>query len=306
MTISIKGYREPVLPTNGVLPNEQPKLANRYNLVKRLRFFNSIEDAAVGANFARAVYAREFNHAVDRSAEDFLRNSIDFDLTNAATEGTGAGGGYTVPAPVSTQMIRVLETVGVVRRVCDIQPMAADTQSIPKRSTGLTVYAPGEGNPITPSDVYFQSVMAISKKCAVASQLSNELNDDSVLNLVDDLFMEMAYSLGLQEDNELINGTGAATTYFGVTGLLSSIGTAGVSQAASGHDTWPELDIADFAACIGKLPDRYHDYGPAWICSHSFFNSTMARLAYSAGGATMSEILSARRTRDRSWATLFF
>ena len=113
MTISIKGYREPVLPTNGVLPNEQPKLANRYNLVKRLRFFNSIEDAAVGANFARAVYAREFNHAVDRSAEDFLRNSIDFDLTNAATEGTGAGGGYTVPAPVSTQMIRVLETVGV-------------------------------------------------------------------------------------------------------------------------------------------------------------------------------------------------
>ena len=113
-----------------------------------------------------------------------------------------------------------------------------------------------------------------------------------MLNLVDDLFMEMAYSLALQEDNELINGTGTATTYFGVTGLLSSIGTAGVSQAASGHDTWPELDIADFAACIGKLPDRYHDYGPAWICSHSFFNSTIAHLAYSAGGATMSEILS--------------
>ena len=58
-------------------------------------------------------FMREFNHAVDRSAEDFLRDAIDFDLTNAANEGTGAGGGYTVPAPVSTQMIRVLETVGV-------------------------------------------------------------------------------------------------------------------------------------------------------------------------------------------------
>ena len=75
----------------------------------------------------------EFNHAVDRTAEDFLRTAIDFDLTNAATEGTGAGGGYTVPAPVPTQMIRVLETVGVARRVCDIQPMTADTQSICKR-----------------------------------------------------------------------------------------------------------------------------------------------------------------------------
>ena len=61
MATTITGYKEPalILPTNGKLPGEErPKLANRYNLVKRLRFFNSIDDAAVGANFARAVYAR--------------------------------------------------------------------------------------------------------------------------------------------------------------------------------------------------------------------------------------------------------
>ena len=44
------------------------------------------------------------------------------------------------------------------------------------------------------------------------AELSNELNDDSVLNLVDDLFMEMAYSLALQEDNELVNGNGSGAT----------------------------------------------------------------------------------------------
>ena len=59
MATTITGYKEPalILPTNGKLPGEErPKLANRYNLVKRLRFFNALEDAAIGANLARAVY----------------------------------------------------------------------------------------------------------------------------------------------------------------------------------------------------------------------------------------------------------
>ena len=77
-----------------------------------------------------------------------------------------------------------------------------------------------------------------------------------------------------------------------MSGLLNKLGTAGVATAAS-HTTWATLDISDFSACVGLLPDRYHIFGPAWICSHSFFNQTMARIAYGAGGATMSEILSA-------------
>jgi HK97 family phage major capsid protein len=54
---------------------------------------------------------------------------------------------------------------------------------------------------------------------------------------------------------------------------------------------WSEIDVADMAAFVGKLPDRYHPFGPAFICSHSFFNQVMLRLAYTAGGVTATEVM---------------
>ncbi len=73
----------------------------------------------------------------------------------------------------------------------------------------MTVYAPGEAGLITDSDKSWSQVNLIVKKREVASYLSQELNDDAIVNLVDDIFSEMGYSLALQEDNEAINGTGA-------------------------------------------------------------------------------------------------
>ena len=43
-------------------------------------------------------------------------------------------------------------------------------------------------------------------------------------------------------------------------------------------------------AVCSKLPDRFAQYGPSWLCSHSFFTGVMARIAYQAGGATFSEL----------------
>jgi HK97 family phage major capsid protein len=99
----------------------------------------------------------------------------------------------------------------------------------------------------------------------------------------------MGYALALQEDNELINGTGAATTYFGVRGLLNRIGSAAVSTAATGHDTWPELDMADVVACISLVPERY-DRNLSWICSRNFYYSVLWRLEMSGGGNTIATL----------------
>jgi HK97 family phage major capsid protein len=260
-----------------------------------LKAFNSPQVAYDCGQWLKAKIAR-IQGFVDKNAENYCESRGLF-VTNAMGEGTGAAGGYVTPAPVSASIIAVRDMVGVARKVCDVVPMNSDTQTIPKRSAGLTVYAPGEGNAITDSDATFAQVEVIAKKRAVASYISRELNDDSLISIVDYVFTEMGYALANQEDNELINGTGAATTYFGVTGLLSSIGTAGVSTAATGHDTWPELDIADFAATVSKLPDRFHQYNPVWICSASFYYATMARIAFSAGGVSMSEVLAATPTQ---------
>jgi HK97 family phage major capsid protein len=96
----------------------------------------------------------------------------------------------------------------------------------------------------------------------------------------------MAYALADQEDNEIINGD-STSAYGGVTGLKQSLGAGGVSTAATGHDTWAKLDMADLTAAMALLPDRYHARGPVWVCSAAFYFNVMLRIHASAGGNTI-------------------
>ncbi len=252
--------------------------------VGRLRCFRDPRDAFDAGMWFRAVLSR----VEDREDKPALEhcNQIGWELTNAASESSGAGGGYLVPAPLANTIIDVREAVGVARRIMRTTPMTSDTLTIPKRKGGLTVYYPGEMGAITPSTKDWKAVALIAKKRAVANQISQELVDDAILNIVDNAVEEMAYALADQEDNEVINGTGAST-FGGVVGLLSQLGTAGISQAAAGHDTWPELDLADITAAMGLLPDRFHARMPVWLCSSAFYFNVMLRINAQAGGNTI-------------------
>ncbi len=253
----------------------------------KLRCFENNAQAFDAGMWLRAVSAKERNRDDVKALQHCQRRGLA--ISNAMSEGTGAGGGYVVPAQISSSIIAVRENVGVARRVCSIMPMGADTLTIPKRAGGLTVYAPGEGNAITGSDASLAQIELINKKRAVLAQLSQELNDDALISISDLLFTEMAYALALQEDKELINGTGAGATYFGVRGLLNRIGSAAVATAATGNDTWPELTLADMTAAIALLPERF-DRNPSWICSRNFYHGVMVRLEAQAGGNTIDTL----------------
>lgn len=237
-----------------------------------------------------AVKAR-YHNAVDENAERHL-SRIGWNIQAAATEGTATAGGYLVPDPLARSIIDIREEVGVARRVAKIWPMSADTDSVPKRTGGLTVYAPGEASTITTSDKTWGKVNLVATKLAVAHQISNELSEDAIINVADDAVGEMAYALADTEDNMLINGDGTST-YFGKTGLLSAIGSAGVQTAATGNDTWPELDATDIANWLGKLPSKFRRRGQlSIICSTNFYHTALMRLMIAAGGNTMQMLQS--------------
>jgi HK97 family phage major capsid protein len=276
-----------VLPVNGRFGNDAPQ-DRIYVRTSKLKAFKNERDAFNAGMWLRGLSAK-MSGQEDVKALTHVRN-CGLDINNTAYEYSGPQGGYLVPAPISQTIIDVRENTGVARQICDIQPMTADTLTIPKRSAGLTVYAPGETNAITTSDKTWKQVELITKKRAVAAYISQELQDDALINIVDNIVSEMGYALALQEDTELINGTGAATTYFGVTGLLSSIGSAGVSQAATGHDTWPELDSADFTSAIGLLPERFATRNPVWVCSSNFYHTAMLRVLVAGGGNTVATL----------------
>ena len=279
-----------VLPTNGRLPSDDNRNLDGRVFVRtaKLKAFKNERDAYDSGMWIRAVSGRERNR-VDIKAEQYCqRNGLD--ISNTMSEGTGASGGYLVPAPLSSTLIDVRENVGVARRLCDIQPMTADTLTIPKRSGGLTVYAPGEGSSITASDKSWSQVELITKKRAVLSYISQELTEDALINVVDNVVSEMAYALATQEDVELINGTGAATTYFGVNGLRNKLGAGGKATADSGDNTWDLLDLDDFIAVLGLLPERFQNGMLTWVCSSNFYHGCMLRIMAEGGGNTIANL----------------
>lgn len=277
-----------VLPTNGVLPDDsahssQPRIFVRQ---AKLKAFKDEKTAYASGMWLRSIVSRLYNRE-DKSADLFcMRHGLD--ISNAAYEGSGVAGGYLVPPQMSQTIIDVRERVGIARQVCQIQPMTSDMISIPKRAGGLTVYYPNELQTITDSDKNWAQIALAAQKRAVASKISQELVDDALISIVDNIVSEQGYALALQEDNELCNGTGAST-YGGVIGLRSSIGSAGIYTCPANKNLWSEIVLEDVIGTMAKLPDRYHRM-PVWICSTNFYFAVFARLLAAAGGVGLTEL----------------
>jgi HK97 family phage major capsid protein len=110
-----------VLPTNGVLPNEQqgnqifPQVRSQ-----RLRAFGNESQALAGGLFLRVIDARLGDRGLDAVAEEMLHSKFNLQITNSSYEGSGVSGGYLVPPQISQTIIDVREKVGVARQVCQI------------------------------------------------------------------------------------------------------------------------------------------------------------------------------------------
>ena len=231
--------------------------------------------------------------AIDKKSEDIC-NALGWGIQAAQSEGDASAGGYLVPEPLAATIVDNRENIGIARRVADVLPMSSETQNVPKVSSGLTVYAPGEGNSLTDSDAAYEQIKLVATKRGVLNYISSELSEDALVNMTDRAAMEMARALALQEDEELINGDGTST-YFGVTGLLSSLGAGGTYDAggstSSGSDTWPEIVIGDISATFGLLDSQYWVDGEmAILCSAQFYHSVLQRLQMAAGGNTIDTL----------------
>jgi HK97 family phage major capsid protein len=280
---------EIVLPVNGVVPSETNHLPNVHLRTRTPKNFADSREAYACANWVKAVVAREYHRTIDTKAEETCRR-FGFEDLNAGIESDPSRGGFLVPAPLERALIDIRDRVGVMPPLLRRIPMTSDRLDITKRTSGLTVYV-GSENPaadMTASDKGWSQIKLIAEKRYVVHQISQELIDDALIAVVDDAIGEMGHALASQLDNEIVNGDGTST-YGGIVGLLASLGAGGVATAASGHDTWAELDIADFVACMSKLPDEFAD-NPIWVCSRSFYVNVMLRLMAAAGGNNFAAV----------------
>jgi HK97 family phage major capsid protein len=202
------------------------------------------------------------------------------------TTDSSTNGGYIVPDEMEQAIIDLREQYGLARRLTRRRSMSSDTKSIPKRTGGVTAYFVNEDNSgVTASDKSWGQVNLVAKTLAALSLVSKNLEEDSMIDVVDDLAMEMAYAFATKEDQCWLIGDGTST-YGGMQGLLTMFNAGSYASsitAAADHDTFAEYDNADLSNVMAGVAD-FPGINPSWVCSKTFAENVFGRLKRTAGG----------------------
>ena len=214
----------------------------------------------------------------------------------AQSEGTTTAGGFTVPDPLSSELIYLREQFGIARQNCRIYPMSSDVLNVPNATASTTVYYPGENTAITASDLTFAQVNLVAKKPSVLTQVSKELAEDSIIDFGATLARDMAYSLAKEEDRVVFNNVVDSTS--GLDGILYAVYNLGtVANIASlqifttGQTITYAPTLANLKGMVAKLPT----YAPnaKWFMHKEIWYNAIAPLLDALGGNAISDIANA-------------
>ncbi|NDG63064.1 MAG: phage major capsid protein [Planctomycetes bacterium] len=197
-----------------------------------------------------------------KSAQWCADNGIITKIANI--ESNNSAGGFLVPEEFENTLITLREQFGVIRNHARIVPMASDIKRMPRRSTNLSASFVGEASTATATNETFDQINLVAKKSMVLTKFSSELAEDAVINFADDLAGEMAYAQAKLEDQCAFIGD-STSTYGGITGLATAVGSAGVSTATS--TTAQTITLTEVMAAFALLP-QYADNANAKIFCH--------------------------------------
>lgn len=276
-----------------VLRARVPAEMKRYG---SLKCFKSADTAHAFGKLVQATLHKhpEYQNATTAKAVEWCKERGFDVLTKAQSEGTNTEGGFTVFDQVDNDIIDLREKYGVFRQHAKVVPMTSDHMKVNRRTGGLTGYWVAEAGSFTQSQKSWDQITLTPKKRGILVLWSTELNEDSIINMADDLAQEAAYEFSTIEDQCGFIGDGTST-YAGMRGVAWKFETentslAGLVTAASTHDAVDELTLPDFISATAKLPEYARvSPGTGWYCSSYVFAAAMQRLMYGQGGVTVRE-----------------
>lgn len=265
------------------------KVAATYSRVGALRAFKGPDAKEKAFRSGQWIRAAVFG---DQKAAIWCENYGMGRVLGALGTGSNTDGGNLVPEELSQTIIDLREQYGVYRRNTRVVPMGRDTMMIPRRLSGVSIGPVGE-NPssgISQSNPTWSQVRLTAKKAGGLTLMSTEVAEDAVIDLADWVAQEFGYAFALYEDQCGFIGDGTST-YMGIRGLgnlFTTTGGVGGAQlvgavdAASGHDTFAEIDTADIAKLMAALPD--YVMSPKFYCSKVCAELVFGRIQAGAGG----------------------
>ena len=227
---------------------------------QRTKHFASSEDA-----FTAGMYLAHLGG--DQKAGEILA---------AQSVGTDNKGGFTVPDPLSNALINLLEDYGVARRYCRRIVMSALTWSVPKVTAHAAVSYPDEAAPIDETDVTFGQVLLTAKKIAALVKMSTEVQEDSIISMMDTVVQSLAYSISIAEDENLFNGV---TGGINATGIKGDAGVADTNVASVSA-----LALTDLTAASVAIGNPVVGARNAWYINPTLYHGPIRDLVNVAGG----------------------
>ena len=201
--------------------------------------------------------------------------------TKGQNEAADADGGYLVPQILAREVIFLRDKYGVMRQNARVMGMSSDNLNVPKNTASTTAYWPAENANITASQITFANVQILAKKLAILTQVSSELNEDSIVDVGAALAEDMAYVMAYNEDLATFLGDGTST-YGGIQGVVDGIyavngGTnAGIVRtAAVTTSDWNATTLADLRKCTSGISAYADNSDAKWYMHRSFFQQVV-------------------------------
>ena len=226
--------------------------------------------------YAFGMMAKMIGHN-DKKAHSWLVENGYY--TKGQNETTDADGGFLVPQILAREVIFLRDKYGVMRQNARVMGMSSDNLNVPKNSASTTAYWVAENTNITASQITFANVQILAKKLAILTQVSSELNEDSIVDVGAALAEDMAYVMAYNEDLATFNGDGTST-YGGITGVFKTIidnaGPNYVATVGNASADWNATTLADLrklTSVISEYADRPGEC--AFYMNRAFFQQVV-------------------------------
>ena len=249
--------------------------------------YDSADMAEVAGAFWRkaSMQARRWSYGQEENDDSILDN---YGICPKALSGNvNSAGGVFVPVEFSPEVIWLTEGgYGLARKLARRETMIRDTKEVPRKTSIPTFVAAAQNAALTASDLATDMVKLITNKFYAYSLVSNELVDDSAVNIGDQYGRSYAEGQMKIEDQCYFLGDGTAT-YSGISGLTAALPSSAYFDCTS--NTWAAITEADIRDGILGALENIQGGSIAIVCSRQFFVQVLQRLSAAAGGRTEAE-----------------
>jgi HK97 family phage major capsid protein len=164
-------------------------------------------------------------------------------LTKAdMNEGTVGQGGYLVPDEYEATILGLARKSSVGLQEARVWNMGTDVLRIPKENGAVTVDYAAEASANSQSEPTVAEMTLTAKRFGAYSQVTNELLEDSMIDITSWITELFAEALGQSVDDQLFNGSSTTADLHGACGAT-----------ISGSGAYTALAFGDFSSAIAQL-----------------------------------------------------